>query len=87
MDSHVLKSYKSKLKTPHENEIAEKRYISTVYFHTLFLFTITKKQNIYMKKGNEDIDVADYIKELFSSYYSEFLLNFGMSELMESLTP
>ena len=37
-------------------KLAEKRYISTVYFHTLFLFTISKNKKYSMRQlvGEEE---------------------------------
>lgn len=29
--------------------------------------------------------LTDYLKDMFSSHYAAFLLNFGMSELLEAL--
>ncbi len=46
MDSSVLKNYKSKLKnvTTEQNELADKRYISALYCHTLvFVYHKQKK--------------------------------------------
>ena len=33
----------------------------------------------------DDVDLSEYLKDIFDSYYSEFLLNFEMSTLIESL--
>jgi hypothetical protein len=46
MESKVLKNFKSKIKNPNEQqlEIADKKYITSVYFHTLFLYSITKNR-------------------------------------------
>ncbi|QXD13939.1 hypothetical protein GQ464_010765 [Rhodocaloribacter litoris] len=90
MDSRVLKDYKSKLKTAEQLDLADKRYISSVYFHTLFLYMITRnrKYTIYQQQGGHDeepVDLTDYLKDIFESYYSAFLLNFEMSELIASL--
>jgi len=55
----------------------------------LFLFTISKNKKWLMKKvENEqevDKDLVEYVKDVFESYYAQFLLNFGMSELVQSL--
>lgn len=89
MDSNVLKSFKSRQKNISEAqvEIAEKRYISSVYFHTLFLYTITKNRKYQIKQednGKEkEVDISEYVKDLFDSFYSEFLLNFGIEDLIE----
>lgn len=94
MDSNVLKNFKSKYKNPNEEqiEVADKKYISSVYFHTLFLYSITKNRKyIILQEKDEmepqDIDIGTYLKDLFESYYSEFILNFGgAEELMQGLS-
>lgn len=50
MDSHVLKNFKSKHKEATALEVADKKYISSVYFHTLFLYTITKNRKYAIVK-------------------------------------
>lgn len=89
MDSKVLKDYKSTLKSAEQFEAAEKRYYTSVYFHTLFLFTISKNKKYSMKKEEgeqvKDVDLVEYVKDIFESYYAQFLLNFGMSDLVQSL--
>lgn len=91
MDGRILKNFKSKYKNISEDqiEVADKKYISSVYFHTLFLYTITKNRKyklVQEKNGkDEDVELNDYLKDLFDSYYSEFILNFGTNELMQGL--
>ena len=87
MDSHVLKTYKSRRKTinAEQLQIADKRYISSVYFHTLFLFIIAKNQQYKLSRNDKDADLTDFLKDIFNSHYAEFLLNFGTDSLMESL--
>ncbi len=91
MDSHVFKSFMSKTKHPNEQQIkmAENKYISSVYFHTLFLYTITKNRGYQItqlkdgKQEPEDVDVAEYLKDVFDHFYSTFILNYGgMEEMM-----
>ncbi len=69
--------------------LADKRYLSTVYFHTLFLYSINKTRKYEIKRiegdDEKDVDLTDYLKDVFASYYSAFLLNFEISDLMESL--
>ncbi|MCG7870499.1 MAG: hypothetical protein JAZ11_00165 [Candidatus Thiodiazotropha lotti] len=93
MDSTVLKSYKSKLRSEDQMIVADKRYVSAVYFHTLFLYMISKNRKYQIMRPNYnniekyvDVDLSDYLKDIFDSYYSEFLLNFEMSTLIESLS-
>jgi hypothetical protein len=87
MDSHVLKTHKGRIKAITEEQIklADKKYISSVYFHTLFLFAIAKSRNYSVRQGETERDITDFLKDVFSSSYSEFLLNFGTEQLMASL--
>lgn len=90
MDSHVLKGFLSKNKHPSEEQIklAENKYISSVYFHVLFLYTITKNRGYGITKSKdgsnpETVDLSDYLKDIFDNYYSTFILNYGgMEEMM-----
>lgn len=70
--------------------VADRRYISSPYFHTLFLYTISKKRGYGISKSSEggdlvEIDLTEYLKDTFSSHDAAFLLNFGMSELLKAL--
>ena len=89
MDSTVLKNYKASKTSEELLSLAEKRYITTVYFHTLFLFTISKNRRYTMRQivdgQEEEKDLVEYIKDVFENYYSQFLLNFEMQPLIESL--
>jgi len=92
MNSNVFKTFMSKTKHPNEQQIkmAENKYISSVYFHTLFLYTITKNRGYQITKvlenkadETEPVDVADYLKDIFDHFYSTFILNYGgMEEMM-----
>lgn len=88
MDSHVLKNFKAKHKDATSLEIADKKYISSVYFHTLFLYTITKnrKYGITKDEDNKEVDLETYLRDLFSSFYSEFILNFGTNDLLQMIS-
>jgi hypothetical protein len=87
MDSQVLRNHFSKQGSlsVESKELAEKKYISSVYFHTIFLFSITKNRKYELKQDGRDRDVGEYLKDLFSSYYADFLLSFGSEQLMASL--
>jgi hypothetical protein len=89
MDSHVLKRFKSAYKDITQLEVADKKYITSVYFHTLFLYTITKnrKYNILQEEENGDkaVEIEVYLRDLFSSFYSEFILNFGTNDLLQMI--
>ncbi|MCY3769057.1 MAG: hypothetical protein OXG56_06820 [Gammaproteobacteria bacterium] len=93
MDGKILKSYKSKLKTEEQIVTADRRYLSAVYFHTIFLYMITKNRNYVIKRmgenandRDEDVELSEYLVDIFNTYYSEFLLNFEMSALLEALS-
>lgn len=89
MDSRVLKSYKSKYRSEKQIMMADHKYITSVYFHTIMLYAITKQKKYTFNKienGQEvPTDLTDYLKDIFESHYSSFLLSFGMGELMQSL--
>ncbi|HEY8541727.1 MAG TPA: hypothetical protein VIL29_05045, partial [Pseudothermotoga sp.] len=69
--------------------IAQKKYVASVYFHSLFLYLITKKRqyavSVQQDGKTTDITVDQFISDVFENYYSEFLLNFGMDHLMAVL--
>ena len=89
MDSTVLKNFKSKTRNPNEEqlEIANRKYIADVYFHTLFLYTITKnrKYKFMQERDIPDVHVElnEYLKDLFENQYAAFLLNFNTDEIMQ----
>ena len=90
MDSRVFLNHRSALTTQEAIEVAEKRYLSAVYFHTLFLYTITHSRKYTLQReadgGNsEDVLVRDYLKDLFANHYAEFLLTFEMEQLIAAL--
>lgn len=86
MDSTILKNFKSKTRNPNEEQLglADQKYIAPVYFHTLFLYTITKNLKYKFTQeadtGDSDVELDDYLKDLFESYYAEFLLNFSTAD-------
>ena len=90
MDSGVLLKHRSSLRSQEAIEIADKRYISAVYFHTLFLYTITQNRKYRLQRDSDDghdddVPVADYLEDLFRHHYAEFLLNFEMDQLITAL--
>lgn len=89
LDSHVFLSHRTKLKNEDQILTAQKKYLSSVYFHSLFLYMITKRKNYSLKSmdGDKEVDITidEYIRDVFDSYYSDFLLNFGMEQLMGAL--
>lgn len=90
VDSRVLKDFNSGSKSPEAVELAERRYISAVYFHTLFLFATTKSRRYDLRRGDGssevDVDLAEYVSDLFRSSYAQFLLNFDTADLLEAVS-
>jgi len=90
IESTVLKDFVSGAKSAEGIELAERKYISAIYFHTLFLFATTKsrKYDLQRTEGDNrtDIDLADYVSDLFSSSYGQFLLNFDTSDLIDAIS-
>ncbi len=90
MDSYLLKSYKSKFGSEEQLKLADNKYASQVYFHTLFLYSILKQKNYNISvtsDGHEEktLEIEDVLKELFKSSYGEFLLKFGGTEELMSV--
>ena len=93
MDSTVLKNFKSKTRNPNEEQLklADQKYITSVYLHTLFLYTVTKNRKYKVVRERESgdlddgVDLSEYLKDLFESHYAEFVLNFGSDSLMQLL--
>lgn len=93
MDCSVLKTFKSKDKNASLNklELANRKYYTSIYFHVLFLYTITINRKFKISVDGEtneqEIPIAleDYLKDIFSNYYSSFILNFNSEVLMEGL--
>ncbi len=92
MDSTVLKNFKAKNRNPSEEqiEIANRKYIASVYTHTLFLYSITKAHKYQIVQESENgsdsgVELETYLKNVFSSHYAEFILNFGADEIMQML--
>ena len=91
MDSSVLLSHHSRLKAEEAIETANRRYISAVYYHTLFLYSISKNRNfgiVRHKNGNDNhdsVELNDYLADLFQNYYAQFLINFDTQELIAAL--
>jgi hypothetical protein len=89
LDSKVLKDFNSGAKSSEAVDLAQRRFISAVYFHTLFLYATTKTRNYDLRRGGElasaDVELAEYIADLFASSYAQFLLNFDTTDMLEAL--
>lgn len=90
IDSKVLKDFNTRARSPEAIELAERRYISATYFHTLFLFATTKSRNYDLKRMEgsieADVDLAEYVSDLFRSSYAQFLLNFDTTDLIDAVS-
>jgi len=84
MDSSLLRTYKSKLDGDEALQIADNKYVSQVYFHTLFLYSTLKQKKLRFSldepQGEKTMEVDDVLRDLFKSSYGEFLLRFGGTE-------
>lgn len=88
MDSNVLKRFIAKQGNEEQINIARNRYLSSVYFHTLFLYMVSKnkKYEIKQEESGDPTELQEYIADIFENYYAEFLLNFETSQLLEALS-
>ena len=88
MDSHVLKRFIAKQGNQEQINVARNRYLSSVYFHTLFLYMVSKnkKYEIAREGSGDSIELQKYIADILENYYAEFLLNFETSQLLEALS-
>ena len=91
MDSRVLLSHHSKLKGQEAIETLNRRYISAVYYHTLFLYSISKNRRfgiVQLKNGDEKhdtVELNDFLADLFQNYYAQFLIDFDTQDLIAIL--
>lgn len=89
VDSSVLRDFNSRAKSAEAAELAERRYISAIYFHTLFLFATTRARKYDMRReqgdSTHDVDTAEFVADIFSSSYAQFLLNFETGDLIEAI--
>ena len=93
MDSTVLKNFRAKTRNANQEQLerANQKYIASVYSHTLFLYSITKahKYEIVQEENNgidpDSVELGTYLKNLFDSYYAEFIVSFGFDEIMQLL--
>lgn len=89
VESSVLKDFNGNARSSEGVKLAERNYISRVYFHTLFLFATTKSRKYEIQRGDGEqrgeIDLADYVSDLFSSSYAQFLLSFETRDLVDAV--
>ena len=91
MDSTVFIEYRNNQKTPEAVQIAENRYVSSVFLHSIFLFASAKNGSYsisqFGKNSEPDIvELEEFISRIFSSTYAQFLLNFEISDLLDVLS-
>ena len=87
MDSTVLKNFRGKNRNPTQEfmDIADRKYAASVYAHTLFLYSITKAHKYEVVQEDNNTELGTYLRDLFSSHYAEFILNFGADEIMQMI--
>jgi len=79
MDSYALKRYISKKRLGTESKIkfAKQQYFSTVYLHSLFLYSIVEKYST--REQDIDLDTEEFISKIFQ-HYGTFLLYANTSD-------
>lgn len=86
MDSTVFMNFRPKNPTEQQLELASKKYITSVYLHALFLYSIMKNRKYRLMQetdtGDSDVELNIYLKDLFDSHYAAFILNFGADAMM-----
>ena len=92
MDSSIFKDYISNLKLNSQLEAAKNHYISSVFLHTIHLYSIAinRKYQISMPDSDKSddlnqTDISEFIEDIFDSYYALFLLNFKIDRLIDTL--
>ncbi len=90
LDSRVLLNYRSRLRSAEALKLADNRYVSSVYFHTLFLYVAFRANSYSVDQsmpGEESVsvDLGECLRGVFSSHYSEFLLGFDTEALVAAL--
>lgn len=89
VDSTVLKDFRGSARSADSSELIERRYISAVYFHMLFLYATTKSRKYAVMKDHESgepVELAEYLSDLFSASYAQFLLSFDTADLIEAMS-
>ena len=85
MDSHAFQKVRSRQKNEEQIGLITSRYISSVYFHTLFLYTISKRLKFATTKDGEEVELGEYLQDVFNNNYTDFLLSFETNALLETL--
>ena len=92
IDSAVLMDFQRN-KSEKAMEFAKNHYISAVFLHSTFLYVSTKAGFVSLNRPELDseenissVEIEDYISEIFSTTYAQFLLNFDTSTLLDTLS-
>lgn len=89
IDSKVLKEFNSGARTSEAVAIAEGRYISSIYFHSLFLFATTNARKYDLRRGedpdSEPVEISEHVADLFSALYARFMLHSETADLLEAI--
>lgn len=86
MSSSVALNNRNRAKGEEAIMVADNKYVASVYFHVIFLYSITQASNYSVSLNNQDDpDLVEYLKTIFSSAYAEFLVNFGTEALMAAI--
>ncbi|MBK6342006.1 MAG: hypothetical protein IPF41_05305 [Flavobacteriales bacterium] len=84
MDSHALLEFRSKIKNPSADaiELANRKYYTSVYFHALFLYMITKNRGYQFALPGEGMStsVTNYMKDVLNTDYPMLALNLEQAD-------
>ena len=91
MDSRVFLDYRKNQKSQEAMQLVEKRYISSIYLHSIFLFASAKNGSYNLTqsgKNNEStvVELEEFISDIFSITYAQFLLNFEVSDILDVIS-
>jgi len=68
-----LRAYKSTLDGENKLRIADNKYVSQIYFHTLFLYAILRQRNYTFSLGSSDSEtektIDEVLQDLFKTRY------------------
>jgi len=94
MDSAVLERMRTERRGESEEQyrILTNQYIASMYLHTIVVcggmsgagYTM-RKPDAEQKGAQSEVDLSDFVTDLFSGGYADFLLRFGSRSLLDAL--
>lgn len=83
MDSLVLKRYLSKFKSTNDIQTKTNKYISTIYFHSMYLYSVLQKLKQTEENDIKDIEIDELIATSFK-YYAPALVELAEISLYDT---